>query len=120
MGMRDEHSLLHIHCIGLDTTGGMGIEHKIKVNNGMNIVRLFICRTYEATHHRAVILSYVIHGWMGWGVVGMAGVDLGFCAMRYWILISMPSSLVVYRETKERPFSLTDPSRVRVDFQFRT
>ena len=30
MGMRDEHSLLHIHCIGLDTTGGMGIEHSTK------------------------------------------------------------------------------------------
>jgi hypothetical protein len=29
-------------------------------------LRLFICRTYEAAHHRTVILSYVMHG-MGWG-----------------------------------------------------
>jgi hypothetical protein len=34
--MRDEHSLLHIYCIGLDTIEGIEHNTKIKVNKGMH------------------------------------------------------------------------------------
>ena len=74
-GMRDEHSLLHVYCVGLDTTGGKGIEqNKGKQRHACVLSRLFICRTYE---QHIIGPSFFPMSCTEWGGVGMAGVDLG-------------------------------------------
>jgi hypothetical protein len=79
MGMRDEHSLLHIDCMGLDTNWGNRTitQNKGKQRHACVLLRLFICRTYEAGNRTSFFpMSFMV----GWGGVGWEWLafDLGF------------------------------------------